>query len=498
MEGKTIVKFAAGILAAGLLCGGAAYAMNRPSALLSAKVSRGTVSGTVEESGRIRGVEEQVCYARVTSPLQEVYIQEGDEVRKGDLLLTYDDTDLERSAEEAEISRQQAEKDYAGRVGESDRYASKYAKAVQDDETYAVLYYLQRERGDSMTEEQYGKNYEIQCQIDGLNRQIAEKRREILDVTGDYNDVIDYGMKDPEDYTKKTRKKIRNTQEEINELEQQVQELTKALSSLPPAEMSPEESAELKDTENLLEDIARNWQEAKSDRAAYEGAILNEDEKAALRKNTELLKTREDAALEELLKARAGETASFNGIVTSCSVKSHASVTEGMPLFTLESSDDLKCTVMVSKYDIGKIKSGQRAEVDVAGVICPGIVTRVRRLATTDASDKNKVAVDVRLTGNGAGGLPETVIIGLEADVTIFAEESGNTLFIPASACYTDDGGDLCYVIENGRVAKRYFTAGIRSDDTVEVKKGLSEGDTVVTDAVTDGMIGKRAAALYE
>ena len=71
-------------------------------------------------------------------------------------------------------------------------------------------------------------------------------------------------------------------------------------------------------------------------------------------------------------------------------------------------------------------------------------------------------------------------------------------LLIPYSAYYTDDNGDFCYVIDNGKVNKKYIKAGIVTDDLVEVKEGITEGETVITDAVTDSAVGNTARASQE
>ena len=66
-------------------------------------------------------------------------------------------------------------------------------------------------------------------------------------------------------------------------------------------------------------------------------------------------------------------------------------------------------------------------------------------------------------------------------------------LTIPAEAYYADDDGDYCYIIKDGAVAKQYITTGVGSDDFIEIVMGLKEGDVVITDAVTDDQIGKKA-----
>ena len=252
--------------------------------------------------------------------------------------------------------------------------------------------------------------------------------------------------------------------------------------------MDPTENQMQNDVSNVMEDITRNWNETKTNKAKYEASVLNSSQKEALLDQVELAKENEAFAQIDLEKARQGITADFNGIVTECNVKAGSVVPRGTPLFTIVSRDDMKVTVMISRYDIGSVKVGQRAEIDALGTRYVGSVAKINQIATTDSTDKSKVAVDVKIDG-GKG-----LILGLEADVRIYTDEKKDVMLIPYDAFYSDDDGDYCYIINNdGVIEKKYFTSGIVSSSFVEVLDGLSLGMTVITDAITDDQIGEKA-----
>jgi multidrug efflux pump subunit AcrA (membrane-fusion protein) len=117
-------------------------------------------------------------------------------------------------------------------------------------------------------------------------------------------------------------------------------------------------------------------------------------------------------------------------------------------------------------------------------------VTEIKRIAETKNSDKAKVTVSVKFDQPD-----ERVYLGLEADVTIYTEEKSSVLTISSEAYYADDDGDYCYIIDDGLVKKQYITTGVESDDRIEVTMGLKQGDQVITDAVTDDQIGKKAVS---
>lgn len=87
----------------------------------------------------------------------------------------------------------------------------------------------------------------------------------------------------------------------------------------------------------------------------------------------------------------------------------------------------------------------------------------------------------------------EHIYLGTDVDVTIETGAKEQAVLIPNTALYADDGGDYCYLLENGVIAKRYLTCGLSGDDMTEVTAGLSGGEQVITEAMTDEKIGKSA-----
>ncbi len=441
---------------------------------------KGSIAGSIKESGDIDGEQEYTYFARVTAPVENTDLEVGDVVKRGDILLTYDTEDFERTVSEAGITREQSEVSAKGQIDKSNEYSAKYGKALSDDEAYATLYALEREYGDFLDEDQYKENWDIARTADNIESSIASKNQEIASKNAELASLDTHDEDYEHDY--------KELKEDIAELNEDIAGLNKDLASLPPTELTPEEYEKVNDTSNWMEDIARNWTEAKTKKNNYEEGILNSSQKEALEKQTELYKSREEAAIYELQKASEGVRADFDGVVTYCSVKSGSVVTEGTPLFKIVNSEDLKVTVMISKFDIGQVRVGQRAEITIAGATYTGEVSKINHVATSEDSDKNKVAVDVHIDDPD-----DSLILGLEADVTIYTDEQQDVLIIPYSGFYTDDDGDYCYVIEDGIIAKKYVEAGIKTSEYVEIKSGLDEGDAVITDSITDSQVGEKA-----
>lgn len=470
-----------GIIAAVLIAGASIYVgfAGGGKSYLAETVTRGSIAETVDADGKVKGEEEKTYYAEVTAPIETMDIEVGDLVSKGDKIITFDMKDLEKSYNQAILQVEASESGMNAQIQKSNENAAKKSKATADEEAYKILYALSRSDADSLTQDQYSEAYQIQCQYDSIQKKIADKNREIAEKKVDLEEV-----EDPES------EKYRDLSEDIADLGVEVADLQKSLTTLPTGDMTPEENAHATYDSNVMEDIVRNWSEATTDAATAENYIINEEQKEQLQKSHELTELNADTVEDNLSIARGGVKSEFNGIITKVDTASGAVVSKGMPLFTMESTDQVKVDVELSKYDIAKVKEGQKADISIAGTMYEGTVSNIKRLAVTDAKDKAKVTVGVHIENPD-----ENIILGLEADVDIHTEQKEDALLIPAAAYYSDDEGDYCYVIQEGKIAKKYIETGVESEDYIEVISGIEENEVVITDAITDEQIGKKAVA---
>ena len=195
MKNNKVIRIIAICVVAALIMGTAVYAMNLGKSYMAVEAGISEISGKIKETGKIHGAEDKVYYASVTAPIESVSVKSGDRVERGDTVIKYDGSDLKRMLTEAEIKTAQAELDYSGKVKESDSNASKYRSAKNNDEAYAALYWMYREKGNEITEEEFARSYALQCQIDSVNKEIAEKEREIAESQHKKNKASGYGTK---------------------------------------------------------------------------------------------------------------------------------------------------------------------------------------------------------------------------------------------------------------------------------------------------------------
>ena len=439
-----------------------------------------SISEDVKATGDVHGMKSMTYYSAVTAPVNYYELTTGDVVSANETVVGYDLEDLIDARDQAVLTSKSAENTMNGQVQASNSNQSKYNKAVSDIDIYRTTYALYRQANDYLDQGQYTENWDVNCIADGINKDLAQKTAQLNTRTAELQ-VAQAAFDECA-----TMKIL----DEIEDLNRDIADLNSDLASLPPTTLSPEEYAQTVINGNWMSDIMRNWTETSTLKNTYENQILNSYQKEQLKNSYDLSTISVSTAEENLAKASAGVSTEFDGIVTESFIKNGSVVSKGSPLFTVESSSDIKVDVGISKYDIGKIADGQKADIDIAGNRYTGTVYEIKRLAEAKDSDKAKVTVSVKFDEPD-----DKVYIGLEADVTIHTSEKEGVLSISSEAYYADDGGDYCYTIEDGLVEKRYIGIGSKTENYTEVISGLSNGDVVITDAVTDDLIGTKAVS---
>jgi len=204
--------------------------------------------------------------------------------------------------------------------------------------------------------------------------------------------------------------------------------------------------------------------------AARDGLKLAEAEKAQVEAQ------RRDLAWR---RSKAQVTAPADGLVSRRNARiggmaSGAAVAD--PMFRIIARGEVELDAEVIETELGKIHVGQKARITVAG---NGAVDGRVRLVSPEVDKTTRLGRvriflgdDTRLhIGSFARGAIDTA--------------HGHGLALPSSAVVFDADGAFVQVVRDGRVSRRAIETGLISQGLVEVRKGLSEGDVVVSRAGT-------------
>lgn len=250
--------------------------------------------------------------------------------------------------------------------------------------------------------------------------------------------------------------------------------------------------------ENALEQASNDLAELQSKLSSQEAVAdadpgaVTEEEKQKMEITNNLSELDQMSAQELVEAAKKGIKADFNGVVTKVSVVEGATATQGTELFTLQNTDKVDVNVNISKYDYEKVKEGQSADITVAGKTYEGEVTSVSHIATQNEKGAFLISADIRIKNPD-----EDIFLGVDAKVTIHAEEANDVVVLPSEVVNIGKEGSFCYVLENGIITRKDITTGISSDEYVEVLDGIKEGDEVIRDlgSLEEGMQAEAADA---
>lgn len=159
----------------------------------------------------------------------------------------------------------------------------------------------------------------------------------------------------------------------------------------------------------------------------------------------------------------------------------------------LESYDDMIVSVTVGKSDLLKIKVGMEAIITSLDSEYKGEVVYVGATATesTGGLDISSIAGSLMGSGSGASGAvvkvkihnpDEKIVIGFDVDIKVVLDTIENVLKVPVEAVIYNSGVYSVFVYDEDEetVTKRTVTKGSLDDTSYEIVKGLEEGEMVV------------------
>ena len=431
----------------------------------------GDVEENISASGKVQSANAKTYFAPAGAKIAELNVSVGDKVSAGDLLLTFDTAELEQNKQKADLEASQAANSYRSAMQESDENQNEYSDATIGLDELKQM---------KTNQEQYvqGLKYELEDDT-------AEKKEALKEWSTQLQKELDYQNRKLAEKQASGRD-TESTQEVIENVQGQLYDVQNELEMLDDDENLKQKQRQIDLEEKKLSDMEEEISRRESRQTSSESGILNGYARAEKEISVETANLSAKQAAEDLQAAQQGVTAEFGGIVTEVTAVEGASVTEGAQLFTVESDQEVKVTVELSKYDLEKVKEGQEAEVTVAGATYRGKVEKINRMAENNAQNTPVVKADIRIE-NPDGNL----FLGVEGKASIHTAKAEGTVLVPYEAVNTDQDGDFCYLVKEGVIVRQDVVTGISNDTDVEIKEGIQAGDTVVTATsmnLTEGM----------
>ena len=458
-------------------------AKNTPTQVNTITAAKGSVEETISTSGKVNSEQSRTYYAPVGAGITEMNVSLGDVVEEGQQLVTFDTSDLEAQKTKAALDASASANGYRSTQYQSDKKQSEYNEAVIGLDELKVL---------AAGQEQYVQGLKYNLEDDIQNKK--EDLQEWLNKLNLELEIQNNKLSEPR--SEESRERIQETIQNLNE---SIRSTSNEINDLSMSDEMKEKQRIIDAEQKKLDDIKEEISRREGKESSSEAGIVDPYAKQQQADNMQSAQITAEEAAEKLAKGQEGVKAEFGGIVTKIATMSSsanasagggllegATVSEGTELFTIESNQQVKVDISITKYDLAKIAVGQKADITIADQKYEGEVTKINKVAANNSQGSPVVGVEVHINNPDSG-----IYLGVEAQVVVHTNSAQDEITLPVEIVNTDRNGDFCYVVENGVVTMRRITTGISSDTDVEVTDGLKEGDLVVYDmtgSVTEGM----------
>lgn len=471
---------------AGMIVVSSAKAKSAGTPVTTVEASKGDIQQTLSTSGTVQSNTSKTYFADVSLPISKINVKEGDAVKKGDVLYTFDEDQL---ASQIQIQKSQMSAD-------SGSYSSSLYK---NNQTIGNL--TEANTNLPIIEAQIAN---AQSNIDALNDKINDKKAKIAKEGAELQKSID-GIQNEQNKSEVDNTAETETVEDKTKIADEKKKKKDSMDTLTEQQLKLQDNTyqqsndkEIQEWNNELSDWQDSLTELKTDKSTMESqqstskdAQLDGGSLTNLAQTEEVKKLTAQQTLDGLNKVQGGVKADFNGIITEVKVVDGSTSAVGTEVLQEQSLDDVSVQMSVTKYDIDKIKKGEKAKVTIAGKEYEGELTGIDQMAVKNASGTPVVSTTITIKN------PDTdIYLGVEAKITLDCAKAEDVITLPIECVNTDQKGDFVYVVENGVLTRKDVTLGISSDEDVEVKKGLAVGDQVVNGVTADMTEGMKVTAV--
>lgn len=487
-------------------------------ALQAQKIEKGDVKEVYTTTGIVESEVTKTFYSPVTAPVASCNAKVGTAVKAGDMLITFDTKELEKNNTESQLQLQSTYASNQSTIEQTNQSAQQAAEAQQQAEEAqaAQINNLQQQVYDAQDQaaearaaaeaadaEAQKKNAEVSAKIAEIQPQLADAQAKLDELNVTYETFINEQNNFEEYNQGKTDedKKIREKEladfivaypKNKLDLETQVAALQAELANAGEVADVSELYAAAEAADQQVAALQAQLDQASS--ASTSSSSTTPSLTSGQKKSMEIAENLAELSalsIEELVqKGRDGIQAEFDGVISDVQVTAGTQSAQGSPLFTIASNQSVAVNLEIPSSDFEKVAVGSKGTIKIGQNSYNGTITKVSKIAVKNEKGNPVIGATLHIDNPN-----DQIIIGVSAKATINVAEAKDVLCLSNEVVNTGTDGDFVYVIENGVVKKKSVELGIASNNTVEVKAGLKEGDVVITDASSDLKDGMKATA---
>lgn len=222
------------------------------------------------------------------------------------------------------------------------------------------------------------------------------------------------------------------------------------------------------------------------ERLAVAEADLARTEATIIEAERQMLTAKERLYYEQARLADTRIVSPFAGLVIKRDREPGDVIVPGASIFQIISPKEMWVSAWVDESAMATLQVGQPARIVFRSEPEKAYRGTVVRLGREVDTETREFLVDVQIVD-----LPANWAVGQRAETYIETSRKPGVLVIPTTAIFWRDSEPEAFVAANARANRRAIELGLRGTREVEVKKGLAEGETVITShpgsSLTDG-----------
>ncbi len=208
----------------------------------------------------------------------------------------------------------------------------------------------------------------------------------------------------------------------------------------------------------------------------FDEGVISEDEYHVALNEANVLRSQLRVIEAQLSKTEI--RAPFSGIVGLRYVSDGSYLSPQRRIATLQDVDSVKVDFSVPEKYASRMKQGGEITFRVKGDEreFDGVIYAIEPSVNADTR-----ALQLRARSPNPN---RALVPGAFADIEIVVAEIDSAVTVPSIAVIPELGGKKVFVLENGKAQERVVETGIRTDERVQITKGLAPGEQVIVSAI--------------
>lgn len=470
---KKPIKWAIWGLVIMSIIGYSVYEAVKPLQVEAFIIASKTIEQTLEEEGMVLAVVDRPIYTQGTGQIAGVYVKEGQLVKKGDILMELDTTQLQYQI--AQLRAQ--EKSTQGQKQKTYQEMEQQLTGLR-----AQLQSIEGQENQSNKAPYEAQVRQQQLAIQETEQQLAGQQKEVSRL-GSLYETGAVSKKDLDDAQRKMDQ-ITNTLQQQKQMLLLVQE--QHIPTVGTTQYFAGQKNAVKAQIGLIEQQLSS-KETQSGTKQYFDAL------------TEVVEEQMKELIYQLEKAQV--KAPIDGMIKNLSVKEGMFVSPQVQLMDLFQTGAYEIETYMITEDVVDVQEGMKVGLKQPrkdkDVLFEGIVERIAPAAEDRMSALGLIEQRVKVVIVPIGTVPP-VRPGYKIDVQFTTLREENRVAVPKTSLFPYEDGDGIWILQEGRAKIQPVVKGMETIQEVVILEGLKLGDTVIRNPQLQGLKEGKAVVVHK